>query len=71
MNVYASVADGAQSVKGYQRQWVDRLMQQATDAEDAQNLQLREEILLVANQNLQFANDVMGLILKNISQLQP
>lgn len=71
MNVYASVADGAQSVKGYQKQWVDRIMQQSTDAEDAQSLQRRQQVLLIANQNLQFANDVMSLILKNISQLQP
>lgn len=71
MNVYASVADGAQSVKGYQKQWVDVILNQATDAENTQNLQLRQQMLLIANQNLNFANDVMGLMLKSISQLQP
>lgn len=71
MNVYASVHDGAQTVKNYQKQWADLLLKQTGDAPDAQDLQKQQQILLIANQNLAFANDVMGLILKQISQLQP
>ena len=71
MNVYASVADSAQTVKQYQQLWTDRLLKQSDDAIDAQDLQKHQQILLIANQNLGFANDVMSLILKNISSLQP
>ena len=71
MNVYASVADSAQTVKQYQQLWSDRLLSQTNDPVDAAELQRHQQILLISNQNLNFANDVMSLILKNISSLQP
>lgn len=71
MNVYASVGDTAQTVKQYQTLWTDRLLKHTDDVGSAADLQKHQQILLIANQNLGFANDVMALVLKNISSLQP
>lgn len=72
MSVYATVAMGAQTVRNYQGQWLDYTLTRTEYPQmSTAELQKVQLDLVRANQNLQFANDVMGLVLRNISQLQP
>jgi trans-aconitate methyltransferase len=72
MSVYAAAADGAQTVRRYQQLRLNEVLENAQgNITDAGGLQKRQLDLLIANQNLQFANDIMTLVLRNISQLQP
>jgi len=71
MSVYGAASDGAYTFKTYQRQWVDVLLDNTKTPDGSADLQRQAILMQVANQNLAFANDVMGQILKNISSLQP
>ncbi|MDB5096666.1 MAG: hypothetical protein JWM80_1087 [Cyanobacteria bacterium RYN_339] len=72
MSVYGAVTAGAEAFKiyqGKQSQLVERATKDPTlILDDPQQASIH---LFIANQNLAFANDVMGLILKNIASLQP
>lgn len=72
MSVYAAAAQGAQGVRAYQKQWLDVVLTNVQPGStNAAILQKQQQQLLFANQNLQFANDIMNLVLRNVSQLQP
>jgi hypothetical protein len=64
--------EGAQVFKNYQLGQLGKIHDTLADPNVFQNDPQKASIqLLQANQNLAYANDVMGLILKNISSLQP
>ncbi|MEB3223733.1 MAG: hypothetical protein VKS61_16785 [Candidatus Sericytochromatia bacterium] len=72
MSVYAAVADSMRTTQGYQREWNSRAL------EVANNLPTRTEQLLAtqitlqqSNVNLQYASDLVNILMRNLSQLQP
>lgn len=73
MSVYAGSSDGANTYQNYMRTQQDLLIRASRDIipNESAGFALNTAKVLYATQNMTFANEVMGQILKNISSLQP
>lgn len=73
MSVYAGASDGANTFQNYMKVQQDSLIRASQDLlpSDSAEYVRNTAKILYATQNISFANEVMGQILKNISSLQP
>jgi hypothetical protein len=72
MSVYASVADSMRTTQAYQRAWNSRALEVANNLpERMEQLQRAQVTLAQSNINLQYASDLVNILMRNISQLQP
>jgi hypothetical protein len=72
MSVYASVADSMRTTQAYQRQWNNRALEVANNLPARTEQLLQTQVTLIqSNINLQYASDLVNIIMRNISQLQP
>ena len=74
MSVYGAVANGVRVSQGFQAEWFSTALENANaipQNPSAADLQKRQILIIKANQELSYANDVLNYILKNIRDLQP
>lgn len=74
MSLYGAVGDGVFTFRAYARQQVSDVLNQANTippGASTEELLRRIDIMDHAKKNLDFANDVVDEILKNITSLQP
>jgi hypothetical protein len=72
MSVYAAVADSIRTTQGYQRQWNSRALQVVENLPTRTDQLLATQITLQqSNINLQYASDLVNILIRNLQQLQP
>ncbi|MEB3329505.1 MAG: hypothetical protein VKQ33_09765 [Candidatus Sericytochromatia bacterium] len=72
MSVYASVADSMRTTQAYQRQWNSRALDVANNLPARTDQLLQTQVTLMqSNINLQYASDLVNILMRNLSQLQP
>lgn len=73
MSVYAGASDGAYTFKAYMRVQQDAVQRATANLMPNDSASFLKETakIMYATQNMTFANDTLGQILKNISSLQP